>query len=299
MMNKTEMTKCSIGILIHNEAANIGKLLTALLDQKLSEAIISEIVVVSSASTDGSDEIVRGFCSREKIIKLVTEPERKGKSYAINTFLKEASEEIVIISSGDVIPSENCIELLVKPFKNSSVGMTGCHPQPTNNPKTFTGFIVHLQWRLHHQIALKSPKLGEMVAFRNIITEIPADSAVDEASIEAIITANGYTLSYAPEAIVYNHGPESITEFIKQRKRIAAGHLWLKNKQMYHVSTNSPLLLAKVLLNELAKKPWHLPLVAVAMLLEIWARILGWFDLKIKKKNPYKWEIIGSTKKLG
>lgn len=289
---------CSIGILIHNEVDNIKTFLDSLLGQKLESVSISEIIVVSSASTDGSDDIVRGYEKKDSRIRLIAEPERKGKSSAINTFLAQAKEDIVIIASGDIIPAEKAIEKIVKPFSDEEVGMTGCHPVPVNKTNTFCGYLVNLQWRLHHRVAQKSPKLGEMVAFRKIISDIPPESAVDEASIEAAITAKGMKLVYASDAIVFNKGPENIKDFLKQRRRIAAGHLWLKKKNKYSVSTNSFPTLLSLLKAEFLESPTKLFSLIGAVALEFFARILGWFDLVIKRKNPYKWDRVSSTKKL-
>lgn len=295
---RSDQLSCSIGILIHNEASNIGKLLTALLNQKLETVSVKEIIVVSSASTDGSDDIVRDFEKQDSRIKLITEPERRGKSAAINTFLKHAQADITLISSGDVLPSAETVERMIKPFFDPETGMTGAHPVPVNEPDSFVGYWVNLQWELHHRIALKSPKLGEMVAFRKIMDSIPEKSAVDEASIEAIIAANSLKLLYIPEAIVYNKGPETVSDFIKQRRRIAAGHLWLKKTDSYQVSTNNPRLLMSVLLFEIKKKPRKILYISFICFLELYSRFLGWYDLTVLKKNPFKWEIIDSTKSV-
>jgi hypothetical protein len=34
------------------------------------------------------------------------------------------------------------------------------------------------------------------------------------------------------------------------------------------------------------------------MILEVLGRFLGYYDYKIKKKNPFKWEMIKTSKKL-
>ena len=82
---------CSIGIIVYNEAANIGKLLNALLTQQLEQVVIEDIFVVSSACTDDTDDIVRKYCEKNPKIKLITEPERRGKSSAINRFIEVSS----------------------------------------------------------------------------------------------------------------------------------------------------------------------------------------------------------------
>ena len=51
---------------------------------------------------------------------------------------------------------------------------------PVNGESTYIGRCVHTLWRLHHMVALQSPKMGEMVAFRNVVKRIPDDSAVDD-----------------------------------------------------------------------------------------------------------------------
>jgi len=290
--------ECSIGIIVHNEASNIGKLIQALLDQKLQEVSLKEIIVVSSASTDGTDDIVRKYQDQYQQIKLITETERRGKSAAINKFIKAATTELLVIESGDTIPAAETVEKLISPFLNPEIGMTGGRPVPENDPITLIGYSVNLLWRLHHRMALIRPKLGEMVAFRKLFEKIPEKSAVDEASIEAIIQEKNLQLKYIPQAIVYNKGPENLSDFIKQRRRIAAGHIWLQQVQNYEVSSQKGNILLNLTIAELKSNFRQFPKLLFTMLIEIYSRLLGWYDLKIRKRNPFKWEIAASTKKL-
>ena len=290
--------KCSIGVIVYNEEANIEKLLDALLSQELHQVQIKEIIVVSSACTDGTDNIVKKYGSKNKKIKLITEPERRGKSSAINKFIAASKSDLLIIESGDTIPAKDTVEKLIIPFKESEIGMTGGRPKPENDPRTFIGYSVNLLWNLHHEMALISPKLGEMIAFRRIFENIPDESAVDEASIEAIMRDSGLKLKYIPDAIIHNKGPENIKDFIIQRRRIESGHLWVKQMQKYSVSSQNSGLLFNLALNEIKKNPGKIFFLIGTAIIEIWSRFLGWFDFKIKKKNPFKWDIADSTKKL-
>ena len=104
------------------------------------------------------------------------------------------------------------------------IGMVRGRPVPVNDPSTFMGHAVHLLWRLHDRVARIHPKLGEVIAFRNVISGIPTNSAVDEISIQALISQLGYQLIYEPECVVYNKGPVTVRDFLKQRRRIYAGH---------------------------------------------------------------------------
>lgn len=289
---------CSIGIFAYNEAGNILKLLDALANQDLKEVKIREIIVVSSASTDGTDELVEAHAVSHPLVRLIRQAKREGKSSAINIFLKEATSDILVVISGDVIPERHTIRRLVSAFSNPKVGATGGRPVPVNDTSSFMGYSVHLFWRLHHRMALISPKLGEMIAFRKLMDSIPKDSAVDEASIEAIVRQHKLELRYIPEAIIRNKGPENLRDFVKQRRRIQNGHLWLKARQNYTVSSQSGSTLFRILLEEALEYPLCIPKIIVVMGMEVYCRILGSIDFYLRKKNPFAWEIARSTKDL-
>ena len=66
---------------------------------------------------------------------------------------------------------------------------------------------------------------------------IPPDVAMDEAFVEALVVKRGLEVRYAPDAMVYNMGPTTVSDFIRQRRRNYAGHLHLKKKYGYKVSS--------------------------------------------------------------
>jgi len=292
------MMNLSFGICAYNEQGNILRLLDCLLSQKLKSASIKEIIVIASGCTDDTEKIVNEYAKINQKVILLREPERNGKAVAVNLFLKKASGDICILVSADTLPEKNAIEELIKPLLQEKVGMTGGHPIPVNSKDTFTGFLAHFMWELHNEIAKKTPKLGEMIAFKNIVKEIPKETAVDEVSIEAIIRKKGLELRYVEEAIVYNKGPETIKDFLKQRRRIYAGHLWAKKYQHYSVSTMSGRKILKLVLSRLSLNPKTLFYTIFAIKLEMFGRLIGCVDFYILKKNPWKWDMATTTKKL-
>lgn len=297
-MNNNQLV-CSIGVICYNEEANIGKLLKALLEQKLQDVQIAEIIVVSSACSDKTDDIVSEYARANSIITLISQAERKGKSSAINLFLQRANSEILIIESGDTIPDHEAIERIVLSFKDRRIGAVGGRPMPVNSQATFMGYAVHLLWRLHHRMAMIQPKLGELIAFRKIMSHIPEQSAVDEASIEALMRLKGLRLKYVPQALIYNKGPETLKDHLKQRRRIQNGHLWLKKNADYKVASQDSSLLLKVVIEELIASPGQLPKLLAVILIEAYARMLGSIDFYVLGKNPFAWDISESTKNLG
>jgi cellulose synthase/poly-beta-1,6-N-acetylglucosamine synthase-like glycosyltransferase len=122
---------------------------------------------------------------------------------------------------------------------------------------------------------------------------------VDEASIEAIVVAAGRRLVYAPEAVVWNKGASTVRDFLRQRRRIHAGHLWLSRTQGYEVSTQRVGGIVEVLLEDLEPRPRVLLWTAGGVLLEFVGRALGALDFLVLKRNPHTWAVSESTKSLG
>src|SRR5579863_1922599 len=245
----------SIVVPAYNEAANIGRLLTALLEQRTALARIAEVVVVASGCTDNTADVARDLGRGRPGVHVHVQERRSGKVAAINAYLKlrDPRAEVTVVCSADLDVAPDVIEKMVVHLRDhEDVGMVGARPVPNNDGTRFVGRMVKILWELHHRVAMEVPKMGEIVAFRSRLVEYVSElSVVDEASIEDIVRAKGYKLGYVPDAIVTNHGPETIGEYFEQRRRIARGHYWLEFAFGYDVATLDGGLLAKVALDTL------------------------------------------------
>ena len=290
--------RCSLGIMAHNEEVNIGRLLERVRESRLGQVEVSEIVVVASGCTDGTEEAVRRAMAADPRVRLVSQPAREGKASAMNLFLDQARCDILVLSSADLLPAEDTLERLVAPFVDLEMGMTASRPVPVNDPATFLGFAAHLLWHLHHLINAEGGfKAGEMIAFRKVFTRIPPYTAVDEASVEPLVRGQGYAVRYVPEAIVYNKGPETVDDFLRQRRRIYAGHLEMQDRLGYSVSTMSGGRIAGLLLRHMDWRPKQLFWTLRVVTLEMYGRYLGRQDYKTNRSHTV-WEIAVTTKEL-
>jgi poly-beta-1,6-N-acetyl-D-glucosamine synthase len=288
---------CSAGIMAYNEEANIGSAIEAILAQTLSCGRIAELIVVASGCTDRTVEIVQAIAEREPRVVLIIQEKRQGKASAINLFVGAATSPILLMVSADVLVQESTLDSMLRHFLDPTVGMVGGHPVPVNDETRFLGYTVHLLWRLHDRLARLSPKLGEIVAFRNVVPGIPADSAVDEISIQALVSQLGYRLVYEPEAVVYNHGPTTVRDFLRQRRRIYAGHLHVRRHQAYEASTMSLGRIGRVLVRSGSfASPRTAAWTVGAIGLEAGARALGHYD-HIRHRSHHIWETAVTTKK--
>jgi cellulose synthase/poly-beta-1,6-N-acetylglucosamine synthase-like glycosyltransferase len=288
---------CSMGIMAYNEQANIGRMLQAVVSQRTTNLNLTEILVVASGCTDRTESIVHDWARRDQRIRLIVQAQREGKASAINQFLPQVREKIVVVCSADLLPEAGALEALVAPFADPAVGMTTGRPVPVNDPGTFMGFAAHMLWNLHHEINLRSFKAGEMIAFRNIFERIPYNTAVDEASIEPIIRGQGYEVRYVPEAVVYNKGALTVRDFLSRRRSIYAGHLEVRRTLGYAVSTMSGARILRVLLPRLDWRPRPFLWTWLVAGLEVYSRFLGRRDFE-KRRYNHIWEIATTTKDL-
>jgi poly-beta-1,6-N-acetyl-D-glucosamine synthase len=288
---------CSVGIMAYNEEENIADAIGAILGQRLSSNHIEELIVVASGCKDRTAEIVAGIARDDPRVRLIEQERREGKASAINLFIAAARSPLLLMASADVLVEDGAIDAMLRHFDDPTVGMVGGHPIPVNEETTFLGHAVHLQWRLHDRIARESPKLGEIVAFRNVVPSIPLDTAVDEISIQALVTQLGYRLVYEPQAIVYNRGPATVRDFLRQRRRIHAGHLRIREQQGYSASTMSSGRVFRALfgsgsLTNPRGVLWSIGTVG----LEATARGLGRYDV-LRHRPQHVWEVAASTKR--
>lgn len=104
----------------YNEEGVIGDKLESLLSLDYPEKR-REILVVSDASTDRTDEIVREYADRG--VKLVRLEERGGKTAAENAAGEHAAGEIVVNSDATVRILPGSLKRLVRAFQDPTVGV--------------------------------------------------------------------------------------------------------------------------------------------------------------------------------
>jgi cellulose synthase/poly-beta-1,6-N-acetylglucosamine synthase-like glycosyltransferase len=289
----------ALGIMAYNEEQNIGRLLDSVLAQTVSDRI-AKIVVVASGCTDRTCEIVQAYARREPRLSLIAEPTRSGKISAINQFLFTATQEILMVSSADLIYEPRAVERLLAPFDDPEVGMVGAHSIPLDASDTFFGYAVNLMWSLHHDISLRDPKMGELIAFRNVFRRLNPRAICDELSVYQLIRSAGYTSVYAPDARIYNKGPESFDDFISQRMHCIVGNLQIMRDHNVPVSTMRALPVLQAALPHALREWRKLHWTVGAAALELYCRMKAQSVYRSQKRAAaYRvWDPASSTKSL-
>src|SRR5436189_3652730 len=108
----------SIVVPAHNEAGVITETLERIL---ALDYPARQILVVSDASTDGTDEIVSRFAGRG--VELLRLPRRQGKTAAENAARRHLTGEIIINTDASVRIDPAAVKHLVAAFGDPSVGV--------------------------------------------------------------------------------------------------------------------------------------------------------------------------------
>jgi hypothetical protein len=292
--------RATVGIFAHNEQATIRQVMEGFLAQKVSSAELRGVVVVCCGCTDDTVAIVGEIAARDARVRLIVRPSREGKVAAINAFLGVVDADVLVLSSGDVVPASNAVELLLSPLAiDERCMMTG--PRVLVAAKlTPLRAVDHLHdvlWALHHAVSLLRPKLGELVAIRRAVLQrqLPPGIYCDEALMESIVVDQGGDLGYVSDALVYNFAPATVGGLYQQRRRIAAQHKVLKQLRGYQPSTTQ----ARLIVHAMRTVPRNrLPLVLPLALLEIAARLHGHLDAH--RGQPYQlWRVIRPESRVG
>ena len=113
-----EAPRASFIITAHNEAARIRDKIENTLAQDYPAHAL-EILVASDCSTDGTDDIVREYSRR---VRLVRAPERRGKEAAQGLAVQSASGEILIFSDVATALARDGVTTMVENFADPTVG---------------------------------------------------------------------------------------------------------------------------------------------------------------------------------
>lgn len=292
------MLTVSVGVCAYNEERNIERSLDSIAAQRLHGFELVEAIVVSSGSTDGTDALVVEHSANDPLVRLLPQPLREGKNSAVNLFMSQARGDILVLVNADNVLADGALQKLLEPFNDPQVGIAGGHPVPVNSRDTVPGFAVNMLWTMHHRLSLHYPKIGELIAFRNIHVQLPTDLQSDEDIIRMEVEKRGYRSIYSPEAIVRNKGPATIRDFIKQRTRVNIGEGYMKRKFSYDIPTQDPRLLFSSYLDFIKEDRPSPLLMASAMLMEAYCRAYARLYVALDMGDKMVWSPVDSTKNL-
>lgn len=108
--------KITIIICTHNRCGSLSKALDSVAKSNLPGSTGWEVLVVDNNSSDQTAEVVKGFCAQyPQRFRYLFEPQQ-GKSYALNSAVREAAGEVVAFMDDDVLVDSNWVQNLTHPL---------------------------------------------------------------------------------------------------------------------------------------------------------------------------------------
>lgn len=117
---RDEWPPISITVAAFNERHQIAETVESLLALDYPNHL-RQILIVSDASTDGTDEIVERYAARG--VQLLRQPERRGKTAAEALAVRHLTGEIVVNTDASIRIDPEGLKALIAPFKDPQVGL--------------------------------------------------------------------------------------------------------------------------------------------------------------------------------
>ena len=190
---------------------------------------IQNIYVISDASTDQTDDIVQRMAARDRRVKLIRKPERKGKQDSINLAFSITNADVIAFIDADVrLASEDSIAKLVQHLRDSNVavvqgGLVHAHLGFTLNPAkqaAYFDWILVDKIRRRKAISWWSIDGRVMALSRDFYQRLVLPlSLADDQFIFYSCIQQGRQFVWANDAIFYYGPPGSIADFSHQWSR--------------------------------------------------------------------------------
>ncbi len=215
----------SIVIPAYNEEASIRSKLNNILASDYPKEKM-EICVVSDASSDETDKIVRDF--ENKDIKLHTLDRRSGKIAAYRSVFPELRGEIIVFTDATSILKKDSISNLISNFSDKTVGCAGGLLLYINPHKAFVGEGENKYWDYEKKIRQYESDLcslpsvsGTLYAIRkNLYPLDMKDDLADDLIAPIKAFKSGYRTVLAYDAICTEYTTLNVKEDMAKRMRI-------------------------------------------------------------------------------
>lgn len=269
-----EWPPISVSLPAYNEEATIRETLEAWLAVDYPREAL-QIVVISDASTDGTDEIVSEF--RDRGVELLRLEGRGGKTAAENAAASSLRGEIVINTDASVLVRRDAVKPLIRAFADPTVGVASGRDISVGAGEAAAsggeaGYVGYEMWvrRLETRNGGIIGASGCFYAIRSELHRVPLPDHTSRDFASALTACeHGYRSVSVDEAVCLVPRTGSLrAEFRRKVRTMARGleTLWFKRHLM------NPLRRGRFAWMLLSHKlcRWLVPMTLPAALIGLW-----------------------------
>lgn len=209
-----------------NEAAVIGKKIEngLALDYPAGKLTIA---VVSDASDDGTDDIVRSYAGRG--VRLFRQEERRGKTAGLNAVVPRLTSEVVVFSDANAMYEPGAVRALVQNFADPDVGCVTGEARYLKEGATAADEGERTYWNYEIQIKRLETAVGSVVggdgaiyAIRRELWRNLPENAINDFLNPLQIVAAGWRGVYEPDAVCWEETAGGTGREYRRRVRIVS-----------------------------------------------------------------------------
>ncbi|MFH1084179.1 MAG: glycosyltransferase family 2 protein [Chloroflexota bacterium] len=194
-----------------------------------------EIAVVADGSNDGTCDITREYVRRSPVggppVRLLWEPERRGKPAALIRAFPLTQGEVVVFSDANSYFTPEALRKLVRHFADPEVGGASGAKRVVAQGQGAASHGEGLYWRYEAFIKACESAVSSVMgvpgeiwaARRAAYVHSESNSLIEDFVASLRMVAAGWRIVYEPEAWAYEEGSASLRAEWIRRTRMAAG----------------------------------------------------------------------------
>jgi poly-beta-1,6-N-acetyl-D-glucosamine synthase len=229
-----------------------------------------ELIVAADGSDDATAEIARSFDG----VKVLYQPERRGKLHAMNRGAAAARGQVLVFSDANNRYGRDALRELVAPFADPTVGVVSGRKAIDDGTGRALDQAEGLYWRYESRVKEWETRsgsvtavAGEIIAFRReAFPEVPIGTVIDDFSQALLAAAAGWRLVYAPGAVSLEVASATIGGEATRRARIVSGRGQALARFFPLVVRRNPRFAFQVVSHKVLRPlvPWALVAAAVS-----------------------------------
>jgi biofilm PGA synthesis N-glycosyltransferase PgaC len=183
--------------------------------------------------TDGSSDATASLVSHYPAVRKLHQPERRGKSAALNRAVGAATGDILIFSDANTLLNKEAVLNIARHYRDPEIGGVAGEKKVLSSPNGMgeVGDGEGLYWKyesflkkLDSQFYSVVGAAGELFSLRRSLYEHISENVIlDDFVCSLKVAQKGYRVLYEPDAYAMELPSFSITDERKRKVRIAAG----------------------------------------------------------------------------
>jgi biofilm PGA synthesis N-glycosyltransferase PgaC len=187
-----------------------------------------DVLVVADGSTDQTAEIAGRYASRG--VRLLFQPERRGKIAAMNRAVPHARGEILVFSDANAMIEQMSLQMLVRNFADPQVVcVSGEKRIRSDSQVQARGESAYWRYEARlkeaeSQVSTTIGAVGEFFAIRKKrYRPMEEDNLIEDFVLSMRLVMDGGRIVYEPRAVAWEEASPSLRAEWERRARMAAG----------------------------------------------------------------------------